>query len=205
LLQFYKKKMDKIKGILFDLDGVLVENKLNFRKISREIFEEERLPLLENISRIKNPLNKKRAYAILEKHETGAATTCRLKEGVPQLFQLLNQHGIKKGIVTRNSRKSADIIIKRFGLTFDAIVTREDAPPKPARDPIILACKKMELSTNEIVFLGDYEFDMIAGRKANVFTVLLKSHSQPYSQYADLVVESIADFTHYVKDLLKIS
>lgn len=197
--------MDKPKGVLFDLDGVLVENQLDFRKISREIFKQERFPLLENISRIKDWLSRKRAYAILEKHEATTAATCRLKKGIPQLFKLLVRHNLKKGVVTRNGRRPVNIIAERFGLNFDAVVTREDACPKPAKDPILLACKKMGLSCNEVIFLGDRDFDMIAGRRAKVFTFLLKNNSQLYSQYAHFMVESIPDFTEYLRKLLRVS
>ena len=193
--------MDKLKGVIFDLDGVLVETQLDFRRISTEIFGAEKFPLLEHIFQIEDPLCKKRALIILDKHESRAAVTCKLKEGIPELFELLNERGIKKGVVTRNSKKSVDIVIQKFGLTFDVIVTRENAPPKPAKDPVILAYKKMHLSCGEVLFLGDYEFDMMAGKRAGVLTVLLKNHSQHHSDYADVTVQSIPDFTHYVEKL----
>lgn len=197
-----KGGMGEIKGVLLDLDGVLVESNLDFKKISQEIFAGERLPLLENISQIKHPPDRQRAYNILEKHETNAANTCRLKEGIPRLFEFLNRHNIKRGVVTRNSKSSVGIIMERFNLNFDAIVTREDASPKPARDPIILACRVMGLSSREVIFLGDHEFDMVAGRRAEVFTVLLKSCSHPSSKYASFTVESIPDFTSYLRKQL---
>jgi len=190
--------MDKIKGIIFDLDGVLVKSDLNFREISRQIFGEERFPLLENILRIKDSSHRKIACAILEE-----AVTCILNKGIPQLFELLNRYGIKKGLVTRNNRKSVHMVIKRFGLEFDVVLTREDAPPKPAKDPVILACKRMNLSPDKVILLGDYEFDMVAGKRAGIFTVLLKSCIQPSSPYADLTVESIPQFTQYLENLLK--
>jgi len=195
--------MDKIKGIIFDLDGVLVKSDLNFREISRQIFGEERFPLLENILRIKDSSHRKIACAILEEHEKRAAVTCILNKGIPQLFELLNRYGIKKGLVTRNNRKSVHMVIKRFGLEFDVVLTREDAPPKPAKDPVILACKRMNLSPDKVILLGDYEFDMVAGKRAGIFTVLLKSCIQPSSPYADLTVESIPRFTQYLENLLK--
>lgn len=194
--------MDEIKGIIFDLDGVLVKTQLNFKQISKHIFGKEKFPLLEHILKIEDPLHKKRAFAILEKYENTAALSCKLNEGIPELLEFLDQYGIKRGIVTRNNRKSLQIIIRRFNLKFDAAFTREDTPPKPAKDAVVLACRKMKLSPNQVIFLGDYEFDMIAGKRAGVFTVLLKTHLQSSSQYADLVVESIPHFTCYLKSRL---
>jgi len=61
----------------------------------------------------------------------------------------------------------------------------------------------MNLSPDKVILLGDYEFDMVAGKRAGIFTVLLKSCIQPSSPYADLTVESIPRFTQYLENLLK--
>lgn len=194
-------KTNSIRGILFDLDGVLVENELDFELISREIFGEVRSPLLESISRIKNQFERRRAHSILEKHERRAANSCILKEGVSELLKSLDEWDMQKGVVTRNSKFTARTIIRRFGLAFDVVVSREDAAPKPAKDPVVLACRQMGLSPDKVVFLGDYEFDMIAGKKAGAFTVLLRNSSRSFSPHADRMVNSIWDFIRYMRNI----
>ena len=198
-----EKRKNKIKGIIFDLDGVLVKSHLDFRLISREIFgSQEKKPILEGINNIKSQEKRARAWKILEKHEKKAALNCTLTSGITELFKFLEQRGIKRSIVTRNSKKSICIILNRFKLSFNGIVSREDAPPKPAKEPVLLACRKMEISPKETIFLGDYEFDMISGRKAGVITALLRSNNQSFSENADVVVDSISEFTKLVRNYL---
>jgi len=198
-----EKRKNKIKGIIFDLDGVLVKSHLDFRLISREIFgSQEKKPILEGINNIKNQEKRAQAWKILEKHEKKAALNCTLTSGITELFKFLEQRGIKRSIVTRNSKKSICIILNRFKLSFNGIVSREDAPPKPAKEPVLLACRKMEISPKETIFLGDYEFDMISGRKAGVITALLRSNNQSFSENADVVVDSISEFTKLVRNYL---
>jgi len=198
-----EKRKNKIKGIIFDLDGVLVKSHLDFHLISREIFgSQEKKPILEGINSIKDPEKKARAWEILEKYEKKAALNCTLTSGITELFKFLEQRGIKRSIVTRNSKKSICIILNRFKLSFNGIITREDAPPKPAKEPVLLACKKMEILPKEAIFLGDYEFDMISGRKAEVMSVLLRSDNQSFSENADVIVDSILEFTKLVRDYL---
>jgi len=195
--------MTWVKGVIFDLDGVIVENKLNFKKISIDIFGKEQFPLLERILKIKDPSQRKRAYTILERYETEAASICKLKEGIEELFDILDRYEVKKGVVTRNCRKSVDLIMARFGIKFDVVVTREDAPPKPSKDSVVYALRKLNLSPFESILVGDYEFDMVAGKKAGVFTIFLKSSNHYTSRYADLTLESIPQLSQYLKRIFE--
>ena len=95
--------------------------------------------------------------------------------------------------MTRNSRKSVETVLARLGLRFDAIVTREDAPPKPAPEPVRLACRQMGLPLSAVLFVGDFEFDMLAGRRAGVRTVLLRNPAMLSSEHADLGVDSLGE------------
>ena len=181
-----------IRGVLFDLDGVVVAQCLDFAAIKREIFGSTEGFILERIQGLSGT-ERARAEAILERHETEAASRCRPLDGIVPLLRQLENHGLRLGLVTRNSRKSVDLIQSRLRLPFLTIVTREDAPPKPAPDPILLACRRLGLGTAEALFVGDFEFDMLAGRRAGVRTVLLCNPVQPSSPNADHMIASLAD------------
>ncbi len=182
----------RIRGVLFDLDGVVVAQCLDFVAIKREIFGSTEGFILERIQGLSGG-ERIRAEAILERHETEAANRCQPHDGIVPLLRRLDDHGLCLGLVTRNSRRSVDLIQARLRLPFLATVTREDAPPKPAPDPILLACRLMGIGTNEAMFVGDFEFDMLAGRRAGVRTVLLCNSVQPSSPNADHVIASLAE------------
>jgi HAD superfamily hydrolase (TIGR01509 family) len=112
-------------------------------------------------------------------------------DGILPFLRWMDARGLKRGLVTRNSRKSVDLVLARLSLRFDAVVTREDAPPKPAPEPVWLACRRMGLAPSEALFVGDFELDMLAGRRAGVPTVLLRGPVQNDSQHADLSVDSL--------------
>jgi HAD superfamily hydrolase (TIGR01509 family) len=193
------KKMDSFKAIIFDLDGVIVKSVLDFKLIRKEIFgSESDEPVLEQIEQLKDPEKKKRAIRILENHETTAAFTSELNFGILALLKLLSQKKIKCAIVTRNSRKSVSIVLDRFKLDFDTVITRKEAPPKPAKEPVLLACKKMGLQPEEVILIGDYEFDMLAGKRAGVTTILLRTRNQPSSENADMVIDSILELAKLI-------
>ena len=182
------------KGIIFDLDGVIIKSSLDFGLIAKEIFgSSSKKPVLEKIEELSSRAEKKRAFRILEKHEKRAALRAQLNVGIRQLLGLVRQRGMKTAIVTRNSQNSVGIILEKFHLHIDCIVTREGIPPKPSKKPVLRACECMKLSPHEVVFLGDYEFDMLAGKRAGVGTILLRNSKQPASENADLEIDSIAE------------
>jgi len=182
--------MAELRGILFDMDGVVVRQRLDFLAIKREIFGDTDGYILERMATLA-AAERARAEEILERHETVAALGAEPMDGIREFLAWMQTGGLRSGLVTRNSRKSVGLVLDRLGLHFDAIVTREDAPPKPAPDPVWLACTRMGLGPSEVVFVGDFEFDMLAGRRAGTRTVLLRSGVILSSEYADLIVDTL--------------
>jgi len=182
----------RIKGVLFDMDGVIVRQSLDFMAIKREIFGSTEGFILERMAGLDGAA-RARAEALLEGHETEAAHKAEPVDGVVEFFQWLAGRGIRRGIVTRNSPKSVAIVQEKLGITVDAVVTRDDATPKPSPEPVLVACRRLGIAPAEGLFVGDYEFDMLAGRRAGITTVLFKNPVQPRSDNADLVVESFRD------------
>ncbi len=181
-----------IGGILFDMDGVVVHQRLDFPTIKREIWGDTDGYILERMATLDGEALA-RAEAILERHETAAAMEATATDGVRSFLAWMEAGGLRSGLVTRNSRKSVEIVLERLGLRFDAVVTREDAPPKPAPDPVLLACRRIGLQPSQVLFVGDFEFDMLSGRRAGTGTVLLRGGTQRSSVHADLTVDSLAD------------
>ena len=193
-----------IRGILFDMDGVVVRQRLDFLAVKQEIFGNTHGFILERMGELPPP-ERRRAEAILERHETVAALTAEPMDGILPFLAWMEARGLKRGLVTRNSRKSVELVLGRLGIGFDAVVTREDAPPKPAPDPVWVACRGMGLEPSEVVFVGDFEFDMLSGRRAGVRTVLLRSGATTTSEHADLGVDSFAELQAWlsVRDAMR--
>ena len=181
-----------IRGVLFDMDGVVVHQRLDFLAIKREIFGNTEGFILERMEGLPDA-ERRRAEAILERHETAAAMTAEPMDGIQPFLAWMETRQLRRGLVTRNSRKSVELVLGRLGLRFDAVVTREDAPPKPAPDPVWLACRRMNVEPADVLFVGDYEFDMVSGRRAGTRTVLLRSTTMTESANADYSVASLAE------------
>jgi phosphoglycolate phosphatase-like HAD superfamily hydrolase len=87
---------------------------------------------------------------------------------------------------------------RTFGFVFDAIYTREDGPPKPSPAGVLALCQKLGAGPADTLTVGDYKFDVLAGRRAGCRTVLLHPGPLPRSEHEawgapDLVIRSLRE------------
>jgi len=161
-----------LRGIIFDMDGTLTKPNVDFAAIEREIGA--KVGFIIDYAERSSPEERIRALSILERYEAQAAIESELNEGVLEMLEFLSKKKLKKAILTRNSRKSVDTVLRKHNLHFEYIVSREDTKPKPAPDPIFLLSKRMEIHTDHLLMVGDYKYDIMCGKAAGTRTVLLR-------------------------------
>jgi len=166
-----------IEAVIFDLDGTIAETDLDFAAIKKEIGMGTG-PVLEHRATVE-PDEQARIDAILDRHELAAAQAARLNHGACELLEHLRSARISTALLTRNSRSSADIVCEKFGLSFDVVVCREDAPPKPSPEPVLFICDRLDVLPGRALMVGDYLFDIHAGQAAGSPTVLLTNGKTP--------------------------
>jgi len=178
-------------GVIFDLDGTLIHQTLDFAALRREIGLPPGQPLLEAFAQLGGP-ELQRAQAILHDHESAAARSAVALPGIGNLLNLLDTRNLRRAILTRNSRASARVALAAAGLGgFEPIVAREDAPFKPDPAGIHAICAAWDTVASQVVMVGDYHFDVHAGLAAGARTILV-SHGRdwPFAAEADLVIDS---------------
>ena len=169
------------RGLIFDLDGTLVDSGLDFDAMRREMGLASGLPLLEAIDAL-DDANATRCREILARHEWAGANTARLMPGVREFLVSLAARGLHRAVLTRNSRQIALSTLQRLELDFDTVVAREDAPAKPDPTAIWRICEKWQLLPAEVAIIGDFRFDIEAGRRAGTRTVLYAAEAEPQDE-----------------------
>jgi len=184
-------------GIIFDMDGTLVDSGLDFAAMRCEMGLPDGEPLLEAIAELPDA-QARRCWQILERHESEGADRATLIEGVSEFLAELHRRRWPTAVLTRNSREMTAATLRRFGLRFDTVMTRDDGPIKPDPASIHAICAKWNLHPNQAVMIGDYRFDIEAGRRAGTRTVLYTKGRDPadipYAAGADYVLRSFFDY-----------
>ena len=183
-----------IKAVIFDLDGTITRPYFDFDLIREAIgLDRNSGPILESMEKM-TPQERLRAEKILDSYEQKAVDDSELNNDAKETLSKLRAAGIHIGILTRNKKDNAFAIAKKHGLTFDAVVGREDGPVKPDSFGVLHLCKQFDVKSEETLLVGDYLFDLLCAKAAGAFAVLLKNHKQAndFIKNADFCIETIS-------------
>ena len=187
-----------LRGLIFDLDNTLVDSRLDFDAMRREMDLPAGLAILEAIERLPPP-QAARCREILHRHELEGAAQATLLPGVAELLAEVRRRGLHQAIATRNSKPVAEATLSRLGIEIELVLTRDCGPIKPDPWPVLHACQKWGTRRDEVAVIGDYRFDIECGRAAGAKTVLLTHDDNPdeYPNHegANLVLSSLADYS----------
>ena len=123
-----------VRGIIFDLDGTLVDSRLDFAAMRRDLGLPERTPILEALAAVGDDGERTRLEGIVLRHELAGAERATLMPGVEHLWSELARRDLRTAVFTRNARAVTEHTLARVGLAVDLIIAREDAPPKPRKN-----------------------------------------------------------------------
>ena len=124
--------------------------------------------------------------------------------GTTELFNYLQERGIKVVLNTGYNRETAESLIKKLqwqeGQEFDLLVTADDvANSRPAPDMILYAMKKMGFSDAiQVAKVGDTIIDIEEGKNAKcglTFGITTGAQTRPQLEKAkpDLIVDSLLE------------
>jgi HAD superfamily hydrolase (TIGR01509 family) len=188
-----------IRAVIFDMDGTITRPFFDWAAMKAAMGLPPDRPILEAMDALA-PDARVRCEAQLAAFEDQAAEQSELNPGAREALAHCTARGLKTALLTRNSARSVEIVLRRHGLRFDTAVTRHCAPPKPAPDALYLIARRLgapgpPLSTADLVMVGDFDFDILTGRRAGARTILV-TNGQPHAfpTRPDLEIATLLDF-----------
>lgn len=175
------------KGILFDLDGTLIDTLLLIKQCYRKTFNEQmgvKVPVEQIMKKLGLPFKDICALFVPDRVEKAAELYYKFYEqfhdqyirpypGVSEVLYRLRSEGCQLGIVTSKRFSTTVKALEHFRLQdlFTVIVTADDCKRhKPHPDPVEKAVQLARLDPRAVLFVGDSPFDIQAGKSAGVKT-----------------------------------
>ncbi len=199
--------ISKIKAVVFDCDGVLFDTALANRKFYDEVlatFDKPRLTDVQFVNVHMMTVTAAILYLFPEREETKEVFAClkqigyakfipymRMEEGLVRLLSILKEKGLIRGIAT-NRTNTMEQVLKDNNIEsyFEMVVTSADVVnPKPDPEQLLKIMEAFHLDPQEVIFIGDSEYDLRAARSAGTWFVAFK---QPKLE-ADIHVDAMAD------------
>lgn len=223
-----------VKAVIFDLDGTITSFNLDYRAVrgevrsyllrvgvpasvlsakesifemlkKTEIFVKNSGKSAEAMETIRNE-----ALGIAEKYELEAATSTGLLPGAVETLKELKRMGLKIGLFTLNSDKSANYILQRFKLGdfFGVTVPRNKVNfVKPDPEHLEMALKVLGVAPEETVVVGDSNVDMESAKELKAIAVGLPTGASTVEQLtghgANYVITSITDLPVLIEKMNK--
>ena len=184
--------INKFKLIIFDMDGTIVESYLDFQKIRDDLGIDHQLGILEYIEQLEDQSLIEEAQKIVHKHElSGARKSVLMRDFLP-FYNELKDKRIPIGLLTRNSKLVTEMTLAKHNLKFDIVLTRDCCKVKPHPEGLLRAAKKLRTNTQDILYIGDYLFDLETAKNANTKSALILN-----DRNAELKQDADISFTNY--------
>lgn len=187
-----------IKAVIFDLDGTLVEFKLDYKTERAEVIQlliQKSIPApvlstnegmftmlkrvetyMKNAGKQETELRqiKETVLSMADQYELQAAYKTNLVPGVLGALRTLRDMKLKIALFTIDGEKATRYMLRRFRIRrfFDAIITR-DAVSAVKPDPAHLktTLKVLNVKPNEAIVVGDSTLDMRSASRLGVLAV----------------------------------
>jgi dipeptidase E len=190
-----KQKARKIKGVFFDVGGVLVKNNhgdalkwmlktLGIESSDTAVLEEFKKGFMRAksgeymkitdiiqsaIDAVKNDVDAKEMYLRYIRENMS------IRPGTKEMLESLKKR-VRIGIITNTDNALNDATLSKFGIEniFDVVMTAEMAKAYKTNSVIFkIACDKMGFKTNEVLWVGDSMDDNAKAKSVGMNTALL--------------------------------
>jgi HAD superfamily hydrolase (TIGR01509 family) len=184
-------------GIIFDLDGTLVDSVYQHVAAWHAAFRRNRIPAAQwKIHRAIGMSGRQFLPKLLrdEGHPHSKSLVSRLEAahtnvfrrmipaieplpGATELLKVLKRRSIPFAVATSGDARQTKSLLRRVidDIEFPVVTAEDVQIAKPAPDLFELAASKLEKTANDCFIVGDSVWDVLAGRRMNASVVALRS------------------------------
>lgn len=206
--------------VLFDLDGTLVDSRIDITNAINYALEEYGVGPFRidditsrvgsGITRLIEELLKPYPHiplkAVIERflyhYERHLTDNTRPYPGVKEVLEELK--GYKKAVISNKLEALSKKTLEGLGLLkyFDMVIGSDTTPEKkPSPVPVLTVLNKLNVSPEEAVIVGDSDLDIEAGKSAGILTIAVTYGYRPVETLsrAEYIIDTISELPPLLK------
>ena len=198
----------RFEGVLFDLDGTLVDSAEDMYMALNLTLSELAYPIVSHAlvrewvgngidALVQRGLSGSYEISDNLEPEYVAKAIARFKHHYAELvgqYAVLYSHvetslaacaGMSKAIVTNKNREFTTTLLAKLNISqyFDVVICGDDCAKKPSPEPLLLAAEQLKLPIEKLIMVGDSKSDIFAAEAAKIPVIAVK---YGYNQGFDL-------------------
>jgi len=155
-----------IQAVVFDLDGTLLDLPIDYDKMFQEFKEimgvAEVRPILKTVGQIKDPQTRKQVFDCWEKFELAIIDKISVHEEGMKIYKECASK--PRALVSMQGKKTLSIILAKFNLSFDVVLSREDVFSRV--EQLKMAALVLGVDIGNVLFVGNLDNDESAAKQA---------------------------------------
>ena len=189
-----------IKGIIFDLDGTLIQLPINYDVIQNNLKQffntsENLKPLIPTIIELsKNDQNKiKIAFNLICKEEISASKNFKIMDETVDVLKFLKSKNLILCLVTMQCRTALKEILYKMNILdlFDFVISRDENYDR--FEQIQNSLKHISLNSSEVLVIGDRIHDVKSAKKARCIPILKINEIKKYPPFDCKMIQNLIE------------
>lgn len=214
---------DSLRAIIFDMDGTLVSSRPLLHHCISEVSEKytgKSMTLEEVVAKSGPPIGEiirsitahlteqEQERAVMDYydcHRNNVSSKVVLFPGISGLLERIRSSGRQLALMTGVERAIMESTLDMFELQpyFDELIAVDDVrKTKPDPEGILLVLARIKADPKRSIYIGDRPVDIIAGRRAGVFTGAAlwgpQTRGDPFTEEPDFQFRSIQELSAFL-------
>ena len=193
------------KGIIFDLDGTLIQLPVNYETVQnnlKEFFNTSKnlKPLIPTIIKLsKNDQNKiDTSFDIICKEEVLASKNFKIMVDAVEILNFLKSKNLILCLVTMQCSDALEKILQKMEVLdlFDSIISRDDSYDR--FEQIKNSLKNICLESSDVLMVGDRIHDVESAKKAGCIPILKINKIQKNPSFSCTKIQNLIEIQNLI-------
>jgi len=201
-------KSQGIGAIVFDFDGTIVNLKVDWNKVRKELVKRKLIRSWESImvslyqARQSDSRRYKTISSLAEKYENEALEKIEAKSSLKELFSRLLKLGVKMAVVSKQTSQTVVSALKKLGIheNFGTVVGREYSMSR--KEQLARTLEDMKVSPGLALMVEDTVTDATSAARLHMTPVGITRNPYRFQQFVELGVPTFSSIDDCIKSIL---